>query len=722
MTRTESRRDLEEGVLVDEDRLSWKSEEAVSVAEGLSPTGQKADRGASRWRRDAESLWWVIAGLLLIVWGLRFDAYVTLRPWVAAPMVGLIGAGLATLLAGALPLPGKRRWARVGLVVVVVGVLVGFAVWGYLQLITAPAYGTDEVAFDQYAAQLLVHGIDPYLRSMALAYRLFHVSPNGHTFTLTGGSVTRLSYPALSFLVYAPFAALGWTGQMAVVVDSVAWALGVVLAVVLLPRSAKPVGLVLGSLSIYIGYALGGVTDALFVPLLVGAAYHWDRFPYQRGWRRWIGPVLVGLAASVKQTAWVLLPFVVVGVAMEVWWRERDRHRALSSALSYLGAALVVFALVNAPFLLASPGAWLRGVLAPVASHAVPSGQGLVALALFLHLGGGSLERYTLAAGVVGVGLLAVFAAAYPRLKRLAFVLPSVVLFFIARAFGSYFVDLIPAFVVGAVCVSPLAPGASWRPWRWVAAAAGVLGAAAVGAVLADRPPLQLSVDSVATTGQLATVDRIGVVVTNRGHRTLTPHFSVESGGGITAFWNPLGGARSVPPGGRAQFTLLAPNFFAMPPVSGGFQVVAFTARPATVSESGAYVPDVAHLELDPAAINHGVAVGATVTLRVELVNDLDQPIHRAGVPVYLGQVIYAQRGLQLGEASINGSPPGETPVEALTDSHGVATFRIVGTVASRDPVYFEANLVSSTEFYPYGYSSILPIRFVPAGSAGGSS
>jgi len=41
----------------------------------------------------------------------------------------------------------------------------------------------------------------------------------------------------------------------------------------------------------------------------------------------------------------------------------------------------------------------------------------------------------------------------------------------------------------------------------------------------------------------------------------------------------------------------------------------------------------------------------------------------------------------------------------------------VVGTVAGRNPVYFEANLVSATQFYPYGYSSILPIRFQVPGS-----
>jgi len=35
-----------------------------------------------------------------------------------------------------------------------------------------------------------------------------------------------------------------------------------------------------------------------------------------------------------------------------------------------------------------------------------------------------------------------------------------------------------------------------------------------------------------------------------------------------------------------------------------------------------------------------------------------------------------------------------------------------VDRTAEPDPVSFEANLVSTSGFYPYGYSQIVPIRF----------
>ena len=77
-----------------------------------------------------------------------------------------------------------------------------------------------------------------------------------------------------------------------------------------------------------------------------------------------------------------------------------------------------------------------------------------------------------------------------------------------------------------------------------------------------------------------------------------------------------------------------------------------------------------------------------------------------------MGQIVYSQQGLIFGEAIINQGQVGQTPVVAYTNAQGVATFTIRGTQSSSNPVYFEANLVNSRQFYPYGYSDILPIRF----------
>ena len=90
----------------------------------------------------------------------------------------------------------------------------------------------------------------------------------------------------------------------------------------------------------------------------------------------------------------------------------------------------------------------------------------------------------------------------------------------------------------------------------------------------------------------------------------------------------------------------------------------------------------------------------------------LNRPIHEAAVPVYLRQVIYGQLGLIHREAVGNISTPGQTPVTTFANAQGIATSGIIGTQVSDDLVYFEASLVSPTQFHPYGYSQILAVRF----------
>ncbi len=374
-------------------------------------------------------------------------------------------------------------------------------------------------------------------------------------------------------------------------------------------------------------------------------------------------------------------------------------------------------------------------------------------LSLFLGIGGGSISAYSVAVVVVLLSLFLVYLATYPRLRAWAVALPALILFFSARSFGSYLVTVLPAALVAActtgqyrpeeVADNPPTPGRSfdepttgtprdrgeqharfrskpattdgpWRHWRWIAAGAFLASSIVVGFALTSSSPLSLQIISVRTTGQLATIVEVDVAAHNVSSSPVRPAFSIESGGAITAFWQTSSGPARLAPGQDAHYRLLAPNFFAQPPLSGGFQVVAFTSSPATVSRSASYEPTTWHVSLNPDAVNHIVPVGKPITIHAQLLNSLDSPIRFPGEPIYMGQVTYTQEGLVASKATINGSQPGATPVVAYTNAGGTATFTVQGTGASNNPIYFEANIVNLVSFYPYGYSEILPIRFGP--------
>ncbi len=658
--------------------------------------------------------WWTLAALMLLGLSIQISLAATEFPAVIAASIVLAIAGLATLVitwTRVAPAPRALPWILLALT------LGAVAITSITQVYGSPAYGTDEIAFDQYAAVLAHHGANPYLHSMAPSFAAYHVSPNGYTFHLDGTPVTSLSYPALAFLLYLPLLMLGVHSQLAVVINVIAWLASTVLLFVLTPRRLAPLAVIVGGLAFYVSFAVGGVTDALFVPFVIVAAYRWDCFATSPSWRYAYGPVALGLAVSIKQTPWFVVPFLLVAL-----WREAAAIRGWRGGLAvparYLGWTVGAFALTNVDYLIHSPVAWWHHITTPMAGDIVPAGQGLVGLSLFLHVGGGDLRLFAALSLAVLIGLLALVAIGPPAVKQTIFVLPSIVLFFASRSFGNYFIALIPAAVVAAVTVTWSAREGERLPsYATRAFAVGLpaaAGAALFAAALMTAPPLTVDVIGIRTTGQLATVDQITVAVHNRTDHAVTPAFSVDEGGNLTTFWQVIRGPHELAPGASTSYTLQSPSFFAQPPISGGFQVVAFSDSPAAVSHTAAYNPSTLHVALDPSAISHPVRVGQPVTVTAQLLDRLDRPIRRSGVPISLGQIIYAQAGLEYATVRINGHPQGQTPVTATTDADGTATFVLRATNANSDPVYFEANLVSASRGYPFGYSTILAIRFGP--------
>lgn len=677
-------------------------------------------------RRSAWSqrLWWTVVGCMLMNWSVQLLSATTSYSWVAVPVVLVGGWGLATVLASWLPSRDLLTAWRGGNVLpwtTALLMVLAFAVWAFVQVHDAPGYGTDEMAFDQYAAQLLQHGLNPYVHSLAAAFSQFRVSPDGYTYSVTGVPVTRLSYPALSFLLYLPLLALGFSAQAAVALNVLAWAATVLLMFALLPAAVRPAALVIGGISVYVSYAVGGVTDVLYMPLLVLAAYRWDRFG--NGWRSYLGPVALGLAMAVKQTPWPLLAFILCALFIDER-KDRGAAAALRRCARYLALAAAAFLLPNVWFIVASPSRWLSGIFTPITSHLVPAGQGAVALSLFLHAGGGALIAFTIAMSVLAVVLLALYVGTYPLLRAATFLLPAVVLFFASRSYGSYLVSLVPAALVGAVTAGepkgllgahrPEGAAGRARARRWASAivAATAVFAGALAYALSARQPLTLRIAGLRTTGQLATIEQLRVHATNTSSRSVKPLFTVDEGGAITTFWHIARGPRALAPGHSASYTIVAPNFPAQPSIGGGFTVLAFSQRPAAVSATSPYEPTAMHVALTPQAVDGLVPVGRPVVVHAQLLDQIDRPVRRANVPVYLGQIVYDQSGLELGEARINSAAPGQTPVRAYTNADGAAIFKVVGTQPGTDPVYFEANLVQDRQFYPYGYSEILPIRF----------
>ncbi|HEY5023784.1 MAG TPA: hypothetical protein VII76_02300 [Acidimicrobiales bacterium] len=661
------------------------------------------------YRQDTDSLgvlvgWSAAAAWLLLV-GIETWTGSVLVAWILP--ISLV-AELTAL--GALVLIWSRRavpqWLQVTLLVCAALTILSRC---YLLVLGKPSYGTDEIAFDQYAAQLLLfHGLNPYTHTMAPALNMFQVPDIYHTYTLSGQEVSRVSYPAGSFLAYVPALWAGLRMQAAVVVDVLAWVVTMFLGWRLLPSQVRWVVIPIATEFLYLGYIAGGVSDSIYLPFLIVAYWRWDRFgdPTEKSVARWIGPIMIGLAATVKQTPWFAVPFLVVGVAIEAHQRGQSWFRM---AARYLALALAAFAVVNLPFLVMNPTAWVRGVLTPLEAHLIPSGQGLVGLTMFEHLGG-QLRFYTYASVLVVVVALGVYLGWYKTAKRVWPALLPLAFFWPNRSFASYMLMMVPAILVGTTTVRETT-AQGWRMARLVFAGGLAATAACLVAALTLKPSLSLQVVGERSTGQLESIDHLAVRVTNHSGSPVTPHFTITPAGQQTSFWYSNHSPLTIRPHATAVENLEAPNTESMPGMNGGFIVDAFSDNPAQIATSSTIRPPTESAFLTPQGVDRPVRLGTSTELTVQLVNQIGGSRATKGVTVALGQIVYSQDGLLPGEASIDGQAEAQTPVLRQTDRTGKVVFTVSGVQAQQDPVFFQAWLVPSSGV-PTGYSNIVSMQF----------
>lgn len=659
-------------------------------------------------RREAVGLapcvGWSLVAVLLVFSGLQ--------AWAGQLQFGLSLITSACLILGGLGslvviwLRGRVD-ASVQLVLFI-GAAVGFAIVTTLVILHDPTYGTDEIAFDQYAAQLAFHGVDPYVRSMGPSLGLFHVPDIYRTYLMTGGQVTRLSYPAGSFLAYLPFLALGMHMQAAILADGLAWIIGMALVWRLVPQSIGWLAPLLLLGTVYMGYAAGGVTDALYVPFLVLAMWRWDRFalPTEVGLSRWIGPVALGIACAVKQTPWFLVPFLTIAVYFEASERGVEPLRVASN---YVALVAIPFVVINADYIVHAPVAWLHSVLLPLTAQTEPAGEGLVAFTIFQHAGG-QLIFYTAAGVAAFLACIFVFVGWYGRFKRSWLFLLTIAFFWPTRSLGEYLIMLLPAALVGAITVKQRGAG-GWRPARYAApvGAVAMLGMAVLALTL--PPALSLRVLSEHSTGALQTVDQLTLRVTNNSGQISSPRYAVTPTGQISSFWEKIAGPSHIAPHSSVDVTLVAPDFQSMPPIVGGFIVDALTAHPTQLATTSEVRLDQQSTFLDPQGIEHRIPLNKTIMFTVQVVDQWGNPIHRSGIDVNLGQTVYAQYGLEAGEASIDGRPEGQSPVAERTNRWGRATFSVRAIQNQGSQVFLQSWIARSGR-PPSGYSNVVSLQF----------
>lgn len=642
---------------------------------------------------------------LLATIGLFAAAFATWGTSILLPITGLVAvAGFAMILAliiAALAASRASTLYRVDIVLLITGVAL-LCVWAASLVRIKPAYGTDEAAFTQAAASLLLHGHDPYGADLGYALSEFRVPTQFWTLLMNGHVVTGFGYPPAAALVVAAYIEVFGSSQSMMVVDVLALAVTTVMMFFMLPRRWRPLALLVTvGLPVLEGFATSGDVAVVMVVFLLFTAYRWTEITADGnlGRRDWLSAICLGVAAAASPIAWFVVPFLLTAIYL---LRAADfgPRRAARLVARYAAIGGGVFLALNLPFIVMGPGSWLKGVAAPLIQDAIPYGQGLVSLTLFYHVGGGAIHLFTLAAVAAYLGALVVFILNFKTLGRACFVLAIVPLFFASRSLGEYFTVMLPVWVISFVAIDQDS-FSRIHPHRWSSLAARrasyivPLAPAALLLIvaLATPAPLSLNILSVSSASRRTTLWQITTRVHNNSGETLTPHFATNSNGLASNFWHQVAGPPSLAPGATAMYTIDAPNAGSQPSGDAPLRLVAMTHSPDTFSSSGAYTAYRFSVELEPHYIIRKVAAGETLHISAQLTESFGNPIHAAGLTIGLAQSAYVHGGDSTPMAQINGGPPGHSPAYAVTGPRGVANFEVVNDAPSPDglPIQFVA-------------------------------
>jgi hypothetical protein len=347
-------------------------------------------------------------------------------------------------------------------------------------------------------------------------------------------------------------------------------------------------------------FALAGLVEILTMALFTVVAARWSDIGAtgRCSGHDALRGIALGLALSTNQLAWFVAPFLLVGIYL-ARRPQLGRAAAIAAPGRLLAVAAAVFAAVNAPFVIWDPGAWLGGVAAPLTQHAIPYGQGLIGLTLFLRIGGGALDAFNAAGATLYLALLVLYAARFRRLAPAWMLLPSAAFFVSGRSLAGYWMVLgIPMLVALLTTQAPVIAAAAQlgqRAGRRVSGVALGLGFLPVGLCLTlslmVRSPLDMRVIGAASNPTLGAVAEVRALVRNRSGHAVRPHFSLDSSGQALGFLDIVSGPPSLAAGDSALYTLRAPDSGAMAPDGTPFVLQAVSVAPRAISSSASFAP-----------------------------------------------------------------------------------------------------------------------------------
>jgi hypothetical protein len=377
---------------------------------------------------------------MLMQFGLRAWAGVDPHGVLAAvPTAIAFGLGVQLLVFAAADLD-YQRWGRpIGYAITVILTLVTLALLFQTRSTWFPRLNSDVLAFTSWSVQLVAEGHNPFTASMAPS-EMLKGTPDQWTYRTDGSRVVDWSYPGGTLWAYLPQFLLIGRGPIGLRLTSV---LGVGALSGLLVWALPSQYAALGPASLVLPQnqwlaAAGGLNDMWWAIFAAGALILWARE------QTVAAAAVFGVSAAMKQQPWVIALFLAIWV-----WKTSPSVSVFGRrAAMLIGAGGATFGLLNLPWMVQSPAAWLSTMVVPLgigdAAPLLSRGVGLAALNM-------AADRTLVAREVfemfiyVSVLVTAVgFWRFTDRFRWAAWLAPAVIFLFTPRSLPSYFLWFFP--------------------------------------------------------------------------------------------------------------------------------------------------------------------------------------------------------------------------------------------------------------------------------------
>jgi uncharacterized membrane protein len=283
---------------------------------------------------------------------------------------------------------------------------------------------TDEFAIEILAFKRTLLGLNPYGYHFQLSKILSYGVPISNlTPNLSGGYITSIQYPALSFLILAPFVIFHLDPEFLLILSTI-----ILLFVIGIEFIRKdfaylaPVAMILALANVNVVlFSLEGITGIIWVSLLSISLVFLHR--------RVIPGIFFGLALAVKQLPIFILPFIIIFIYKKYGIRR---------ALEFVFLAGTVFLIINLPFLINDPIIFFKSIISPETTPIIGIGFGLSQL----YISGffPSVDRGFFTVLMISVWFLFIllYYVKFNTLKYSLTVIPVIVLLFNFRLLENY--------------------------------------------------------------------------------------------------------------------------------------------------------------------------------------------------------------------------------------------------------------------------------------------